>query len=293
MEAPYYLSPDIEALSKEPSGGLMGWHELCVVRRQIEDGVDYNYARLAEELATHLGHAKKLLTTAEEAAAGLRNRAERAEAQLEPGSPTERYPTVWAYEQVCKALETTKAAAAGLREENEKLRGQLPPEGDGALLWALQRLDDYFHEGGHKAARANLRAVGHNLGFCLDDMGVDQIVPTDGICPLCDCNSAPHPEPPTPSACLRDCTACEKAEPWRAVFATEADYDASVKDTIEKIATGEIAYIHHVGDCACPLQHMTFETPEGTCCTECGGMQLPNDGASAPPVQGKEGGRDV
>ena len=72
MEAPYYLSPDIEALSQEPIGGLMGWHELCVVRKQIEDGVGYNYAHLSESLAQHLGYAKKQLATAEATAAELK-----------------------------------------------------------------------------------------------------------------------------------------------------------------------------------------------------------------------------
>lgn len=141
------------------------------------------------------------------------------------------------------ALIGKKVDLRGQLEEERRtvasLREQLPPEGDSGLR-AIQSLDDYFREAGHKAALANLRAVAHNMGWCLDDMGCDQIVPTDGICPLCQYDAAPRPAPapvkPNPYAmpelaaqvrkaaheigyaakkepaptCQRDCQKCEK-----------------------------------------------------------------------------------
>lgn len=92
---------------------------------------------------------------------------------------------------------------------HEELRAALARwDGDGGA-GALMSLADYFHEGGNRAAYLNIRAAGHNAGFCLDNGGADQIVPTTENCPLCGYFSPAAPElgdwqatpaPPAPPA---------------------------------------------------------------------------------------------
>lgn len=98
-------------------------------------------------------------------------------------------------QSLLEAQEKLRDARLELGEqEREKLAliRELPPEGDGGL-WALQRLADYASEAGHMAALFNIRAAAHNLGWCIDSSGTDEIAPTVGICPLCDCDSTPRP----------------------------------------------------------------------------------------------------
>jgi hypothetical protein len=181
--------------------------------------------------------------------ADARRRDSKLQAPLVP-TADDRRALLKAYDEQVARLSQVEAARDELKQElaqqeAEKLAliRQLPPEGDGGL-WALQSLEWYFREGGHRAALANIRAAAHNMGWCLDDMGADEIVPTVGICPLCEYDSMPRPAP-GPAPLVAEAAPAGWFPPT--VFSSAAEYDASVQSVVERIESGGVKPIEQEG----------------------------------------------
>jgi hypothetical protein len=281
---PEFVLIDPRPVSVERYRELAKWHDTFHPIAASNEPLEEEWSRV-NDLINALAYTRAALAAAESTAAGLRSRAERAEAQLEPGSPTERYPTVWAYEQVCKVLEESKSTAAGLKQElADQEREKLELVKDNAK-WqeAAKNLVLCWTEGGFVGSPA-----------------VDFIPQSDQQDALREFKSAIKGLLPVAPACPGNCTTCEKGEPWRAVFATEAEYDASVESAVSRIESGEIQPrepdedksaarlaklmqgVREINGKEKLLRKLTAQ-----------GVFTKKDESAAPPVQGKEGGRDV
>ena len=107
---------------------------------------------------------------------------EEERAKLVPGSPTERYPTVWAYEMVCAALDSTKKCLE--EERRESGRVMMANSGLGELLGEVM--------------------------FSLSNAWIgDDWQAVRGILDLLEAKSGPKAEAAAP--CQRDCQKCGPA----------------------------------------------------------------------------------
>lgn len=102
------------AITPERLDEVLAWHDMYHPVAAPDEALEQEWYRVNDLLA-HIYH---LESASAARVSELQGELKAANEQLRPGSPTERAPTTWAYEQVCKALESHK-------QQFSQLRGQV------------------------------------------------------------------------------------------------------------------------------------------------------------------------